>query len=177
LSVERAPPHSCATTAEPEPPVPWPVPPYSQDRRGSGRRHERAHDRGKACARSDGDRSGAAEAVVPAAAPEGDQRHRARGRAEDEQRIFRMRGARRWRRASPALRAVLSRPELEAAPGTALASAECARLAQQRALGKAVRCKRRDDQAQLCGRLRSRRRRDPQPQTPGHQDRTPPAPK
>ena len=46
-----------------------------------------------ACARSDGARSGAAEAVVPAAAPEGHRRHKARGRAGDEQRIFRMRGA------------------------------------------------------------------------------------
>jgi len=60
-------------------------------------------------------------------------------------------------------RAVLSRPEPEAAPGAALAPSECARLAQPRAPGKAVPCKRRDDQAQLCGRLPSRRRRDPQP--------------
>jgi hypothetical protein len=58
-------------------------------------------------------------------------------------------------------RAVLSRPELEAAPGAALAPSECARLAQPRAPKRPISCKRRDDQAQLCGRLRSRRRRVP----------------
>jgi hypothetical protein len=74
---------------------------------------------------------------VPAAAPQAHQRYAARGRA------------------------VLSRPELEAAPGAALAPSECPRLAQPRAPGKAIRSKRRDDQAQLCGRVRSRRRRVP----------------
>jgi len=48
-------------------------------RRSGGRRRERAGGRWHSCARSDGARSGAGKAVVPAAAPEGHQDSRPGG--------------------------------------------------------------------------------------------------
>ena len=64
-------------------------------------------------------------------------------------------------RSSRASRAFPSREELEATPGAALAPSECPRLAQPRAPGKALAASAVTGQAQLCGRLRSRRRPDP----------------